>query len=132
VPRCRLYWSDPGTGSISYAHLSTREKRVLVAAEYSAHLYGITVFQVLNAFLGYFIVILIFLCKMSYKLRNYFTVLLSVNCIIFLNYYEEFYLANGMLIQSNSIISRLTICMFWYQQSLGMKYFYFEPSEIIH
>jgi len=45
---CRLYWSDPGMGSIAYIHLNTREKRVLVAAEYSAQLYGITVFQVLT------------------------------------------------------------------------------------
>jgi len=43
----RLYWSDPGMGSVFYVHLITREKQLLVAAEYSTQLYGITVFQVI-------------------------------------------------------------------------------------
>ena len=55
---CRLYWSDPGTGSVSYIHLSTRERRVLVPAEYSPKLYGVTVFQVLTAFRRHFVIIL--------------------------------------------------------------------------
>jgi len=47
---CRLYWSDPGMGSIFDIHLSTLEKRLFVAAKYSAQLYGITVFQVHTTF----------------------------------------------------------------------------------
>jgi len=45
-------------GTISYVHLSTGEKRTMVAAEYSSKIYGITVFQVpvLSKFLQYIIV----------------------------------------------------------------------------
>jgi len=48
----RLYWSNPGMGSIFYAHLTTREKRLLIGAEYSAQLYGITVFQVFSHYIS--------------------------------------------------------------------------------
>jgi len=55
----RLYWSDPGSGSVSYVHLTTRAKRVLIAADYSSQLYGITVFQVLIASVRHFVVLFI-------------------------------------------------------------------------
>lgn len=99
VPHCRLYWSDPGVGSIAYIHLNTREKRVLVADEYSAQLYGLTVFQV-------FIELdLIFYRHSSYKVSSVYCKM--IYCV-FLNIDATFLTKYIHFIQPTSILTLIT------------------------